>query len=126
MIALKTPTQKHLRSFYSSRESDNNAVGSFKVGDTVLSQSQSKFRKVLLQNLAKFTGKHLCQSLVFNKAAGFGQPLKKRLRQKCFPVNFLKFLRAAFLKSTSRDCLYKLIAGILKQSKISSKRLTVT
>ena len=31
--------------------------------------------------------------------------LKKRLRHRCFPVNYLKFLRTLlFFKNTSRDC----------------------
>ena len=29
-------------------------------------------RKGVLRNFAKFTGKHQCQSLFFNKVAGFG------------------------------------------------------
>ena len=29
-------------------------------------------RKGVLRNFAKFTGKHLCQSLFFNKLAGVG------------------------------------------------------
>ena len=44
------------------------------------------------------TPKHLCQSLFFNKVAGLcpaATLLKKRLWQKCFPVNFSKFLRTA-------------------------------
>ena len=32
-------------------------------------------RKGVLRNLAKFTGKHLCQSLLFNKVAGLSQQL---------------------------------------------------
>ena len=51
--------------------------------------------KGVLRNFAKFTGKHLCQSLFFNKVAG-PRPatlLKKRLWHRCFPVNFAKFLR---------------------------------
>ena len=31
--------------------------------------------KVVLRNFAKFTGKHLCQILFFNKVAGFGLQL---------------------------------------------------
>ena len=38
--------------------------------------------------LAKFTGKHLCQSLFFKNGAWYS----------CFPVNFMKFLRTSFLK----------------------------
>ena len=45
-------------------------------------------RKGVLRNFAKFTGKHLCQSLFLNKVAG--------LWHRCFPVNFAKFLRTPF------------------------------
>ena len=50
--------------------------------------------KGVLKNSTKFTGKHLCQSLFFNKVAGFKPAilLKMRLWQGCFPVNFVKFL----------------------------------
>ena len=54
--------------------------------------------KGVLRNFAKFSGKHLCQSLFFNKVAGLGPPasLKKRLWHRFFPVNFAKFLRIPF------------------------------
>ena len=45
-------------------------------------------RKGVLRKFAKFTGKHLCQSLF----------LKKRLWHRCFLLNFAKFLRTPFLK----------------------------
>ena len=49
----------------------------------------------VLKNFTKFTGKHLCQSLFFNKVEGLSPAtvLKKRLWYSCFPVNFMKFLR---------------------------------
>ena len=52
-------------------------------------------KKGVLRNFTKFTGKHLCQSLFFNKVAGLRPAtlLKKRLWHRCFPVNFVKFLR---------------------------------
>ena len=52
---------------------------------------------------AKFTGKHLCQSLFFNKVADLRSAtlLKKSLWYRCFPVNFAKFLRTPFLQNTS-------------------------
>ena len=53
-------------------------------------------KKVFLGNFAKFTGKHQCQSLFFNKVAG-PTLSKKKLWHRCFPVNFAKFLRAPFL-----------------------------
>ena len=58
--------------------------------------------KVVLRNFAKFTGKHLCQCLFFNKVVGLRTTtlLKKRLWHRCFPVNFAKFLRTPFLQNT--------------------------
>ena len=54
--------------------------------------------KHVLKNFAKFTGKHMCQSLLFNKVAGLRPTtlLKKRLRHRLFPVNFAKFLKFNF------------------------------
>ena len=59
-------------------------------------------RKVVLRNFAKLTGKHLCRSLFLNKDAGLRPAtlFKKRLRHRCFPVNFAKFLRVHFLQNT--------------------------
>ena len=57
-------------------------------------------KKGVLENFAKFTEKHLCQSLFFNKVAGRPLPatlLIKRLWRRCFPVDFTKFLRTPFL-----------------------------
>ena len=53
------------------------------------------FKKGVLKNFGKFTGKHLCQSLFFNKVAEVRPEtlLKKRLWHRCFPLNFVKFLR---------------------------------
>ena len=52
-------------------------------------------KKGVLRNFAKFTGKHLCQSLFFNKVAGLSPAtlLKKRLWHRCFPGDFVKLLR---------------------------------
>ena len=63
-------------------------------------------KRCVLKNFAKFTGKHLCQSLFFNKVAGLRPAtlLKKRLWHSCFPVNFVKFLRTPFLQNTSDGC----------------------
>ena len=50
-------------------------------------------KKGVLRNFAKFTGKHLCQSLFFNKVTGLRPVtlLKKRLLHRRFPANFAKF-----------------------------------
>ena len=78
-------------------------------------------KKGVLKNFAKFTEKHLCQSIFFNKVAGLRQNfqkhlflqnssggcfwrfrvkpaslLKKRLWDRCFPVNFVKVLNNTF------------------------------
>ena len=57
-----------------------------------------------LRNLTKFTAKHLRQSLFFNKPSTL---LKKSLWHRCFPVNFVKFLRTPFLQNTSGRLLPK-------------------
>ena len=46
-------------------------------------------KKDVPKTFAKFTGKHLCRSLFFDKVAGVCSVtlLKKRLRHRCFPVN---------------------------------------
>ena len=61
-------------------------------------------KKGVLRNFAKFTGKHLCQSLYFNKVAG--------PRHKCFLVDFAKFLRTPFLTDHLRWLLLLLILYI--------------
>ena len=59
-------------------------------------------KKSVFGNFTKFTGKHLGQSLFFNKVAGLRPTtlLKKRLWHRCFPMNFAKFLRTHFLENT--------------------------
>ena len=67
------------------------------------SHQRCSIKKGVLRNFTNFTGKHLCQSLFFNKVAGLRPAtlLKKRLWHRCFPVNFVKFLRTPFLQNTS-------------------------
>ena len=47
-------------------------------------------KKGFLESFTKFTGKHLCQSLFFNKDADLRPAtlLKKRFQHSSFPVNF--------------------------------------
>ena len=49
----------------------------------------------------------MCQSLFFNKVACLRPVtlLQKRLWRKCFPLNFVKFLRTSFLRKTSEQLL---------------------
>ena len=69
----------------------------------------------VLKNIAKITGKRLCQSLFFIKVASLrpGPLLKKRLRYKCLTVNFAIFLRTPFLQNTSGRLLLDYI-GLFK------------
>ena len=75
------------------------------------------------RNFVKFTGKHLCQSLFFNKVAGLKPAtlLKKRIWHRCFPVNFEKFLRTSFFIEHLRWLLLWGTKYWLK-SKIKSKQ----
>ena len=65
----------------------------------------------VLKNFAKFTGKHLSQSLFFNKVAGW---------HTCFPVNFAKFLRTHFLT----EHLWSLLLKLPKTSRHLEQSLT--
>ena len=59
------------------------------------------------RNFGKFTGKRLCQSLVFNKVASWPATLlKKRHSHRSFAVNFSKFLRTPLLTNTSGGCFW--------------------
>ena len=65
-------------------------------------------KKGVFKNFAKFTEKHLCQGLYFNKVAGLMSAilLKQRLWHRCFLVNFAKFQRE-ILQNTSGGCFCK-------------------
>ena len=66
-------------------------------------------RKGGLRNFEKFKGKHLCQSLRFNKVAGLRTVtlLKRRFQYECFPVNFSKFLKTRSITENLRWLLLK-------------------
>ena len=51
------------------------------------SQQKCSVKKGVFRNFAKFTGKHLCQSLFFNKVLGL----------RSFRAIFVKFLKTPFL-----------------------------
>ena len=71
-----------------------------------LDRSACVSKKGVFENLLKFTGKHLCQSIFFNKDAGLRPAtlLKKRLCDRCSAVNFMKYLRTSVLQNTFGDC----------------------
>ena len=87
------------------------------------SHRRCSVKKGVLRNFAKFTGKHLCQRLFFNKVAGRPATLlKKSLWHRCFPVNFAKFLRTPFLQNTSGRLLLHVVAffepSVMKEVRI--------
>ena len=60
-------------------------------------------QKVVFEKFAIFTGKQLWWSLFLKKNADLWvcNFIKNRLKRKCFPVKFAKFLRTPFLQNTS-------------------------
>ena len=77
-----------------------NCTGKFCYRRGIFQNTEQATVGVLNKNLAKFTGKHLCQNLLYSKVASPALQLyyKKRLRHICFPVNFVKFLGTPFLE----------------------------
>ena len=78
-MVLNTPTSHKLSTYY------YNADVCKDPNDYRSSRSEVFCKKRVLKNFEKFTGKHLCQSLFFNKVY-----LKKWLWYRSFPVNFVK------------------------------------
>ena len=54
------------------------------------------FKKSVFKNIANFIGKDMCRSLFSNQTVTLW---KMRLQHSCFPMNFAKFLRTAFLQN---------------------------
>ena len=82
-------------------------------------KSRLFYKKVVLRNFAKFTGKDLCQSLFL---------IKLHASAQVFSVNFVKLLRTFFLYNTSSSCFcttlearYTLIIA-LKEEKIAGSK----
>ena len=55
----------------------NKSAGDNLLGRNVIRSSRQEvlFKKGVLENFAKFTGKHLCQGLLFNKVTDLGNLL---------------------------------------------------
>ena len=58
--------------------------------DEIEAKKEVFYKKAVLKHFANFTGKQLCQSLY----------LKKRLWQRCFPVNFAKCVRTPLVAAS--------------------------
>ena len=59
------------------------------------------YKKGVLKNFAKFTGKYLCQSLFFNKVAGVCNSIKKGTLAQLFSCEFCEIFKNIFLQNTS-------------------------
>ena len=75
------------------------------------------YEKGVLNIFAKFTGKHLCKSLFFNRPATL---FNKRLWHRGFPVNFEKFLRAPIFIEDLRWLLLYFRENCVNSNDISS------
>ena len=55
--------------------------------------------KKVFSEISQNSQENICASVFFNKVAGLRRAtlLQKRLWHRCFPVNFMKFLRTPFL-----------------------------
>ena len=83
-------------------------------------QPPEVFRKIgVLRNFAKFTGKHLCQSLFFNKVVGLRPAtlLKRKLleisqnsqQNTCARVSSLRKLNASVLQTYLKQVLFAML-----------------
>ena len=65
-------------------------------------------RDAFIKNFAKFTGKHMCQSLCFNKVVSIA--LKKQTLVQVFSCEFCKIFKNSFLKNSVQlllvECKY--------------------
>ena len=57
-------------------------------------------KNVVLNNFAKLTGKHLCQSLLFNKVAGLCNVIKKNTLAEVFSCGFCEIFKNTFFYIT--------------------------
>ena len=87
------------------------------------SHRECSVRKDVHRNFAKFTGKHLCQSIFLNKVAGLRPAtlFKKTIWLRCFLVKFAKFLRTPFLQHISGRLLLTVDYGCVSLSSQSKK-----
>ena len=66
-------------------------------------------KKGVRRNFAKFTGKHLCQRLFFNKVAGLCNFIKKESLAKALSCESCEISKnTPFLQNTSGGCFYDL------------------
>ena len=77
----------------------------------------------VLENFTNFTGKHLCQSLLFSKVRPYAcNFIKKETLALAFSCEFCEILRTPFYRTPLDDCFcYNSVQNTLGKSKKSSK-----
>ena len=88
-------------------------------------------KKGVFRNFAKLAGKHLCQSLFFNKAAGLQLYWKRDSGTGVFLWILWNFLVHFFLQNTSGDCflisilmVHRVVSSSSKQSQLLVVRVS--
>ena len=64
--------------------------------------------KKMLLEISQNSQENTSVGVTFNKYAGLRRVniLKKKLQYRCLPLNFMNFLRTAFLQNTSSGCFW--------------------
>ena len=79
-------------------------------------------KKGVLRNFIKFTGKHLCQSLFFNRVAGLRPAfLSKKTLVQVFSCKFCKISKNTVLTNTSK----RMILEALVKYTYSQRNITI-
>ena len=72
----------------------------------LLSLLQKQSPGSVVKSFTKFTRKQSVSETLFNKVTGLQS--ENRLRRRCLPMNFEKFLGTYILKTTTDGCFYYL------------------
>ena len=82
-------------------------------------------RKGVLGNFAKFAGKHLCQSFLFNKIAGlkFATSVKKEALAQVFSCEFYEIFKNTFFKARTVASVLILYDETIIRAGIACKKI---
>ena len=90
----------------------------FEVSEAVVQRSSCPevfYTNGILKTFAKFTGKHLCQSLFCNKFADFSPATKKETLTQVFSCGFCKIFKNTFFTEHPQWLLLKFISHHIKE-----------
>ena len=98
-----------------------------KCAKLISSHQRCSVRKSVFRSFIKFTRKHMCHSLFFNKVTGLmpATLLKNRLWHRCFQVNFVKFLRKLFFTEhpwTTSSVKFSFFSAVIYLFKINNEK----